>query len=331
VVRSAGNDGWAAALRPPLVSVQAQISSWTTGKNVLTVGSTYNDRPTEDNQVDYSLAKSDTKLNTIATSSSRGPVLKTGRTKPDVVAPGNGILSVRCSLTTVSVQDNLGMWTYLHGSFPGDPKPTDKLIICSGTFQACPAVSGCAALIGEAFEKWHNFKTPSAALMKVLLINGADDLGVSSNLQGFGQVNLYQALRPLGPPTSSTAKTTPIPGSGFAFGTVLLHHLNQVIPHKTVVPAKTLSSKKLNFVATIIYHDYKGSEINNQMNLIVTYKNVKKETFNYTDTAANHENVLRIMLPDVVTGENISIGMQLKLLSAGTSVPWGLAWDHFET
>lgn len=330
VVRSAGNDGWAAGLPPPF-SVQAQISSWATGKNVLTVGSTYNDRPTKDNRVDYSLAKFENKLNTVATSSSRGPVLNTKRTKPDVVAPGNGILSVRCSLTTQSLQDNLDTWSFAFGSYPGDPKPTDKLIICSGTSQACPAVSGCAALIREAFEKWHNLKTPSAALMKALLINGADDLGVSSNLQGFGKVNLSRALRPLGPPTSSTATTTPVPGSGFAFGTVLIHHLNQVIPYTTVVPAKTSSNKKLNFVATLVYHDFKGPEINNQMNLVVTYKNVKKETFNYTNTAANNENVLRIMLPDVVTGENISIGVQLKLLSAGTSVPWGLAWDHFET
>jgi serine protease AprX len=330
IVRSAGNDGVFSSFS----GAKAQVSTWATGKNVLTVGATYTDRPTRydaktnSDKLDYSLTNFQSKRGTVAPFSSRGPVLTTKRTKPDVVAPGVCILSARCGLTSTSVQDQMDAWLNNYGTFPGGGKSTDKLTVTSGTSMASPGVSGCAALLREAFAKWHNLSDPSAPLMKALLINGADDLGVSSNDQGFGQVNMTRTLKPLGRPPSGAAATS---GSGYAQDIALPKDLNTITPFKTTVPNKSATNKKVNFVATLVYHDFKGEQINNHMNLIVTYKGTKRETYNSTNSAANNENVLRITVPDVVTGEEIGIGVQLKLLASGKSVPWGLAWDHFET
>lgn len=328
IVRSAGNDGVWSQLS------KAQVSTWATGKNVLTVGATYTNRPTRYNEktntdkLDYSLTDFKNKRGTVARFSSRGPVLNTKRTKPDVVAPGDCILSARCSSTSASVQETMDEWLSSFGTFPGGGKSTDKLTVCSGTSMASPAVSGCASLLREAFAKWHNLINPSAPLMKALLINGADNLGVDSNEQGFGQINMTRTLKPLGLPPSGAAA---VKGSGYAQGAAQLKDLNTINPFNATVPNKSATNKKINFVATLVYHDFKGEQINNHMNLVVTYKGAKRETYNSTNSAANNENVLRITVPEVMSEEKISIGVQLKLLAAGTFVPWGLAWDHFES
>lgn len=67
------------------------------------------------------------------------------------------------------------------------------------------------------------------------------------------------------------------------------------------------------------------------MNLAVTCNNAKAQTYNSTNRATNNQNVLKLTMLDMISGQEIIIGVELKLLAAGTSVPWGLAWDHFET
>jgi serine protease AprX len=250
-------------------------------------------------------------------------VANTKRTKPDIVAPGVCILSARAS--SDSVQSKLEEWVKSYGTFPGGGKQTDKLAFNSGTSMAAPGVSGCAALLREALAKWPKLQNPSAPLMKALLINGADDLRVSRNDQGFGQIDMTRTLKPVRSSVSGAAETS---GCGYEQGTALSKDLATMNTFKTTAPSRSENKKKLNFIATLVYHDAKGEQIQNKMNLIVTYQGQVTETYN----ATVNENVLRVALSDVVSGETITIGVQPKLIAvSGTAIPWGLAWDHFET
>ncbi len=103
----------------------------------------------------------------IASFSSRGPT-GDGRVKPDVVAPGVGIMS-----------------TY-KGSFAS----------LSGTSMATPHVSGAAALIMEA--------EPSLSpdQMKEKLKSTSKNLGLDQNAQGAGRIDAYAAVSSLARPAN---------------------------------------------------------------------------------------------------------------------------------
>src|SRR5690606_31361767 len=96
------------------------VGSPGTAKNVLTVGATENYRPDIDTQSDNP--------NTVANFSSRGPTAD-GRIKPDVVAPGTWILSMRAS----QAPDN-SFW----GTFNSD------YAFMGGTSMATPLTAGAA-------------------------------------------------------------------------------------------------------------------------------------------------------------------------------------------
>jgi Subtilisin-like serine proteases len=166
VVFAAGNSG----------PTQDTVGSPATGKNVVAVGAT------EHGDFDPPC---------VISFSSRGWT-QDGRIKPDVVAPGTGVMS---ALSDRDIRtDNCN---------------TARL---SGTSMACPTVAGLAALVrqyftagfypsgvatpGDGFE-------PSAALLKAVLIASAVDLNalgcsgvapVPSRDQGWGIVQLDRAL-----------------------------------------------------------------------------------------------------------------------------------------
>jgi hypothetical protein len=132
--------------------------------------------------------------------SSQGPT-KDGRLKPDIIAPGQFILSAK------AVQSAVGEC---------DDTPDDGLQFKKGTSMAAPVVSATAALVRQYFEEgWHIAGKPepsqgfaaSASLVKAVLLNGAQELaGIEANdgqvtksqaydrSQGFGRVNLLQSL-----------------------------------------------------------------------------------------------------------------------------------------
>ena len=167
---------------------QYWIASEAASKNVLAVGATESARSgvfekwTSGNPAQ------------IAGCSSRGP-MDDGRIKPDICAPGVGILSTRASLLS---KTDLGC-----GSYPN----TNYTYMC-GTSTAAPLVAGAAALVRQWLveRRGYVFRPPTAALMKAILLGGAHDMsadagancgGAAPNgVQGWGRINLEETLFP---------------------------------------------------------------------------------------------------------------------------------------
>ena len=101
--------------------------------------------------------------------SSRGPA-RDGRIKPDIVAMGQGY--------TTTLPDN-------------DYTSTQ------GTSFSAPAVAGVATQLYHAYRLLNNEQDPPAALIKAVMLNGADDLGNPGPdfKYGWGRVNAYRSVQ----------------------------------------------------------------------------------------------------------------------------------------
>jgi hypothetical protein len=80
---------------------------------------------------------------------------------------------------------------YSYGVIPNDAK---NLIFDTGTSMAAPAVSGMAALLRQALASI-GVATPSSVLLKAIIINSADNLGLPRSEQGYGRVNTESAVQ----------------------------------------------------------------------------------------------------------------------------------------
>ena len=178
----------------------ARSGSQSAAKNCITVGASESNRPKfEPSYGTYwpsdfpsDPIKSDRQANDpdgMVAFSSRGPT-KEKRFKPDVVAPGTCILST-LSRDVASPSTDFGT-------------SSDSLFFFdSGTSMATPLVAGCAAVLRETLVK-NGTATPSAALIKALLVNGAvrvpgqyspTEAGTSpNNNSGWGRVDLAGAV-----------------------------------------------------------------------------------------------------------------------------------------
>lgn len=104
--------------------------------------------------------------------SSRGPC-QDGRIKPDVMAPGTWIASLKSSYAG----DEFA-WASIDSYY----------IYQGGTSQAGPHVSGAAALFVQYYRQNHGGSTPSPALVKAALINSAVDMGVGYVVDDDGNI-----------------------------------------------------------------------------------------------------------------------------------------------
>lgn len=147
-VFSAGNSG-ASTCPPFLPSYHTVLGGYQSAKNVVTVGAT-NDS------------------GSIASFSSRGPVLD-GRTKPEIVAMGQAVVS---------------SW------------PVNTYSYDNGTSMSGPAVAGGLALLYQRYRQLNGGANPKNGLMKTLLCNGASDRGnIGPDYQyGFGWMNLLRSI-----------------------------------------------------------------------------------------------------------------------------------------
>jgi len=188
------------------------VGSPATAKNCITVGASESYRPDKATSygdgkprygnpwhIDFPVPPIEDDLwadnvNGMAAFSSRGPV-QGNRIKPDIVAPGTAILSTHSRDARV-------------GAFWGES--TDPLFcFMGGTSMATPLVAGCVAVVREFFIRDRAHPNPSAALVKAMLINGAEEITgqyspseagiIPSFSQGFGRVNLAATVGPFDP------------------------------------------------------------------------------------------------------------------------------------
>lgn len=186
-------------------------------KNVLAVGASENERPSGSGgmtartygsawPLDYRVAPISTDLISsspdggpqgMAAFSSRGPAAD-GRTKPDIVAPGTDILSVRSRASASTGWGVLGSNT--------------NYCFMGGTSMATPLAAGCATLVRQYCTDVLGLEQPSAALIKAALAGGARTLtpgqyGTNeyreipqaprpNTVEGWGQIDVTGTLYP---------------------------------------------------------------------------------------------------------------------------------------
>ena len=159
ILFAAGNDGPNAGT----------VSSPSTAKNSVTVGN---------HQARYNGAPDN-----LMSGSSRGPT-DDGRIKPDIIAPGGYVRSCRAQ----EAQDTAGSsWQ------------STWYLEYTGTSMATPNAAGASALIREYLLEIAQRPSPQGALIKALLVLGAQDTNtrdIPNNDEGWGRVNLKETLAP---------------------------------------------------------------------------------------------------------------------------------------
>lgn len=204
VVIAGGNDGDQDIDDPVGRNRLGSLASPAGAKNALTVGACCSPRPDgpyaarqwrhyDGQRAPTRPAMADLDLtgdaDIVAALSSRGPS-DDGRVKPDLLAPGVGILAARS-------QDS---GTPVH-PYPQDPARYQYM---SGTSMAAPLVAGAAAVVREYYRTQRAQARPSAALLKATLINGTEwidrapftdnRIGKPNFHQGYGRLNLARAI-----------------------------------------------------------------------------------------------------------------------------------------
>ena len=159
ILFAAGNDG----------PNPGTVGSPSTAKNVVTVGN---------HQARYNGAPDN-----LMSGSSRGPT-DDGRIKPDIIAPGGYVRSCRAQ----EAQDT-----------GGSSWQSTWYLEYTGTSMATPNAAGAATLIREYLIEIAQRPSPQGALVKALLVLGAQDINsrdIPNNDEGWGRVNLKETLAP---------------------------------------------------------------------------------------------------------------------------------------
>jgi hypothetical protein len=162
---SAGNDGTAGLTRPKAA------------KNLIVTGNSENYRP----DAGGTEADDIRQIYTGAHASSHGNC-GDGRIRPHVVAPGEWTSSAN------------------YDSHPGEKEYVDdKITWGGGTSGASPKTAGACALLTEWWRHHTSGSTPSPALLRALVVNGAEPIdaggAIPNNVQGWGRLNVDAIVR----------------------------------------------------------------------------------------------------------------------------------------
>ena len=161
ILFAAGNDG----------PGSGTVSPPATAKNVLSVGNHKN--------------RGSGSPDSVWSGSSRGPT-EDGRIKPDLVAPGAYVRSCRAQEAT-----DTGSATWRNSYY----------LEYTGTSMATPNAAGAAVMVREYLQEIAQRPSPQGALVKALLVLGAQDIGsrdIPNQNEGWGRVNLRNSLAPPG-------------------------------------------------------------------------------------------------------------------------------------
>ncbi len=260
--------------------------------------------------------------------SSRGPT-SDGRFKPDVTAPGIAIFSTRTDLHQAFEE-----WGYCNLS----TTLRQYYIAMGGTSMANPLTAGACVLIRQYYTQgWHangsnithtspviaDGFSPSSALVKATLINGAWDMSpgqygtgttreippswdtghdLPNNAEGYGRVDLEHSL---------------FPGSGYGDMTGRLLEVHDVTPGLQTAESKsyafTVGSNANPLIVTLVWTDpygatYVGTELVNDLDLLVTAPDGTTNYYpnklnNTAGTADRKNNVEQVKITSPASGQ----------------------------
>lgn len=238
----------------------------------------------------------------LAAFSSRGPTLD-GRLKPEVVAPGTNILSTRSQHPKADP-----LW----GAY------NDRYVWSGGTSMSTPLVAGAAAVVREYLVKDRKIASPSAAMLKAVLMHTAEDLFPGQ----FGAVGASKGQELL----------TPRPNMDEGYGRVDVEKATALAssllvdervglgPNEKHMYPVTLS-KSTSLSATLVYSDAPGAAaaskaLVNDLDLAIVDGSGKR--YELSDRTNNNEH-LAVSLPAgtyqiEVRGANVPISKQAYAL-----------------
>jgi serine protease AprX len=230
--------------------------------------------------------------------SSRGPTLD-GRAKPDVVAPGTWILSTKSTMLSPTATG----WK----PFPS----SSKYFYMGGTSMATPLTAGAVAALRQHLRRDRGVPTPSAALIKALVIAGATRLPgtaadgtVLDSHQGFGRVDVAAVARP---PDGVSVR---------------LRQNRSVVTGQSRRTTITVREATQPLRVVLAYSDYPGERLVNNLNLIVTGPDGTTHAGNQAEggppvlDTTNNVEVVQVSVPATgewtidVVGSNVPQGPQ---------------------
>ena len=234
------------------------VTSPGTAKNCITVGASENLRHTFDTEKygtwwphdypkqPYKNAPMADDPDQVVAFSSRGPTAD-GRMKPEIVAPGTWILSTKSTMLSTTANG----WR----RFP----PSSKYFYMGGTSMATPLAAGAMAAIRQYLRRDRRILSPSASLMKAVVIAGAlrlpntaPDGTVVDNHQGFGRVDLAAVVKP---PAGTT---------------LWLRQNSNVATGQSRRKSVTVTTAGAPLRIVLAYSDFPGANLVNNLNLVVT-------------------------------------------------------------
>jgi len=160
----------------------------------------------------------DQTIGNISSFSSRGPRID-GTKKPDIAAPGQGIISARDKIVTWPSSED---YYVIDNDGSNDGNGPADYVLSQGTSMACPIAAGAGALLMES----NSSLKGNPESVRNALFQTASNNGEQNNTDGYGHLNVLNALNYVAsttpsPLTSPTPASSPTPGgSGFLSGTV---------------------------------------------------------------------------------------------------------------